>query len=168
VATAAASYVTSHLLEGVVEEGTAAAVRRLGIAQPVAGKTGTTNETKDAWFVGYSPDLIAGVWVGFDDGTSVGLTGAKAALPIWVAFMKDALPAYPTRMFDVPQGVVFRDVDRHTGLLSSSECADSASVHEAFVVGTQPVVDCDGRRMQGQPQGGGERRSWFERLFHGR
>ncbi len=168
VATAAASYVTSHLLEGVVEEGTAAAVRRLGIAQPVAGKTGTTNETKDAWFVGYSPDLIAGVWVGFDDGTPVGLTGAKAALPIWVAFMKEALPAYPIRTFDVPRGVVFRDVDRHTGLLSSSECADSAPVREAFVVGTQPVVDCDGRRVEGQPQVGGERRSWFERLFHGR
>jgi penicillin-binding protein 1B len=169
VATAAASYVTSHLLEGVVEEGTAAAVRRLGIAQPVAGKTGTTNDTKDAWFVGYSPDLIAGVWVGFDDGTPVGLTGAKAALPIWVAFMKEALPVYPSRTFDVPQGVVFRDVDRHTGLLSSSECTDSTPVHEAFVVGTQPIVGCDGRRVEGQPEGaGGERRSWFERLFHGR
>jgi membrane carboxypeptidase/penicillin-binding protein len=168
VATAAASYVTSHLLEGVVEEGTAAAVRRLGIAQPVAGKTGTTNETKDAWFVGYSPDLIAGVWVGFDDGTPVGLTGAKAALPIWVGFMKEALPAYPIRAFDVPQGVVFRDVDRHTGLLSSSECNDSAPVHEAFVVGTQPVVTCDGQRVEGQPRVSGERLNWFERLFHGR
>jgi len=168
VATAAASYVTSHLLEGVVEEGTAAAVRRLGIEQPVAGKTGTTNETKDAWFVGYSPDLIAGVWVGFDDGTPVGLTGAKAALPIWVAFMKEALPAYPVRPFDVPQGVVFRDIDRRSGLLSGADCGESSPVHEAFVIGTQPVLGCDGRRMEGQPKGGEERLNWFERLFHGR
>jgi penicillin-binding protein 1B len=168
VATAAASYVTSHLLEGVVDGGTAAAVRRLGIAQPVAGKTGTTNDTKDAWFVGYSPDLIAGVWVGFDDGTPVGLTGAKAALPIWAGFMKEALPAYPIRAFDVPRGVVFRDVDRRSGLLSSSECGESAPVHEAFVIGTQPVATCDGRHVDGRPEVGGERLNWFERLFHGR
>ncbi|MET0152983.1 MAG: hypothetical protein ABW298_10305, partial [Candidatus Binatia bacterium] len=79
-----------------------------------------------------------------------------------------ALPAYPIRAFDVPRGVVFRDVDRHTGLLSSSECNDSAPVHEAFVVGTQPVVTCDGQRVEGQPRVGGERLNWFERLFHGR
>src|SRR5262249_49880407 len=151
-----------------VEEGTAAAVRRLGIEQPVAGKTGTTNETKDAWFVGYSPDLIAGVWVGFDDGTPVGLTGARAALPIWVAFMKEALPAYPVRRFAVPQGVVFRDVDRRSGLLVSTACTEMSPVHEAFIVGTQPVVTCDGHRTEGQPKPGEERLNWFERLFHGR
>ena len=166
VATAAASFVTSHLLEGVVEEGTGAAVRRLGITQPVAGKTGTTNEAKDAWFIGYSPDLIAGVWVGFDDGTPVGLTGAKAALPIWVAFMREALKAFGDRPFDVPPGVVFRDVDRHSGLLASFSCPES--VHEAFIVGTEPSVTCDGRRIEGEPQPEEKVLNWFERLFHGR
>jgi penicillin-binding protein 1B len=168
VATAAASYVTSHLLEGVVEEGTAVAVRRLGIAQPVAGKTGTTNETKDAWFVGYSPDLLAGVWVGFDDGTPVGLTGAKAALPIWVAFMKEALAIFPVREFEIPQGVVFRDVDRRTGLLFGADCNGGTPVHEAFIVGTQPSVRCDGGRLEAEGQPDSDRRNWFERIFHGR
>jgi penicillin-binding protein 1B len=166
VATAAASFVTSHLLEGVVEEGTGAAVRRLGITQPVAGKTGTTNEAKDAWFVGYSPDLIAGVWVGFDDGTPVGLTGAKAALPIWVAFMREGLKAYGERPFQVPAGVVFRDVDRHSGLLASFTCPES--VHEAFIVGTEPAVTCDGRRIDGGSQPEERGLNWLERLFHGR
>jgi penicillin-binding protein 1B len=166
VATAAASFVTSHLLEGVVEEGTGAAVRRLGLTQPVAGKTGTTNETKDAWFVGYSPDLIAGVWVGFDDGTPVGLTGAKAALPIWVAFMREGLQAFGNRPFDVPSGVVFRDVDRHSGLLASVACPES--IHEAFIVGTEPSVTCDGRRTDGESHPEERVLNWFEHLFQGR
>jgi penicillin-binding protein 1B len=166
VATAAASFVTSHLLEGVVEEGTGAAVRRLGLTQAVAGKTGTTNETKDAWFVGYSPDLIAGVWVGFDDGTPVGLTGAKAALPVWVAFMREALKAFGNRPFDVPSGVVFRDVDRHSGLLASVACPES--IHEAFIVGTEPSVTCDGRRIEGESHPEERVLNWFEHLFQGR
>jgi penicillin-binding protein 1B len=166
VATAAASYVTSHLLEGVVEEGTAEAVRRLGIAGAVAGKTGTTNDAKDAWFVGYSPDLIAGVWVGFDDGTPVGLTGARAALPLWVAFMREALAAFPERPFEVPGGVVFRDVDRHTGLLASAACP--RSVREAFLAGTEPTLTCDGRRIEAEPRSRQRMLDWFERFFHGR
>jgi penicillin-binding protein 1B len=174
VATAAATFVTSHLLEGVVEEGTAAAVRRLGIAQAVAGKTGTTNDTKDAWFLGYSPYLVAGVWVGFDDGTPIGLTGAKAALPLWVTFMKDALKGYADRPFEVPSGIVFRDVDRHSGMLASTACPDA--IQEAFLVGTQPTTTCDGLQQQ-QPGASKpsteslprERlKSWFERLFHAR
>jgi 1A family penicillin-binding protein len=167
VATAPAAYVTSHLLEGVVQEGTGAAVRRLGITQTVAGKTGTTNDAKDAWFVGYSPDVIAGVWVGFDDGTPVGLTGAKAALPLWVAFMREGLKPFPDRPFEVPSGVVFREVDRHSGLLSSWLCPES--VHEAFVAGSEPSVSCDGRRAAEEVQQPRERaRNWLERLFQGR
>jgi membrane carboxypeptidase/penicillin-binding protein len=166
VATAAAAYVTTHLLEGVVEEGTGAAVRRLGITQAVAGKTGTTNEAKDAWFIGYSPDLIAGVWVGFDDGTPIGLTGAKAALPVWVAFMRDALRAHESRPFEVPQGVVFRDVDRHSGMLANWSCPES--VHEAFIIGTEPMVTCDGQRIEAQSKPRERVLNWFERLFHGR
>jgi 1A family penicillin-binding protein len=166
VATAAASYVTSHLLEGVVEEGTGEAVRRLGITRAVAGKTGTTNDAKDAWFVGYSPDLIAGVWVGFDDGSPVGLTGAKAALPVWVAFMHEVLPTLPDRPFEIPGGVVFRDVDRHTGLLADWACPES--VREAFLAGTEPVTTCGGRRAEAEPRPRQRVLNWFERLFRGR
>ena len=165
VATAAASYVTSHLLEGVVDEGTAAAVRHLGLTQPVAGKTGTTNETKDAWFIGYSPDLIAGVWTGFDDGTPIGLTGAKAALPIWVSFMRDALREFPERPFEIPPGVVFRDVDRHTGLLATGACPDA--IHEAFLAGTEPAATCDGKQIEGEPRPRQKALEWFEHLFRG-
>jgi penicillin-binding protein 1B len=141
VATSAGAFVVSTLLEGVVDRGTAASIRRLGIQAPVAGKTGTTNEEKDSWFVGYSPDLVAGVWVGFDDATPVGLTGAEGALPIWAAFMKEALAARVPRRFTVPSGVVFRDVDPASGLLGGWMCPNT--MREAFVVGSEPDQTCD-------------------------
>jgi penicillin-binding protein 1B len=143
VAEAASTYVVSHLLEGVVERGTAKDVRRLGLDAPLAGKTGTTDEQRDAWFVGYSPDFVVGVWVGFDDGRSLGLNGASAAIPVWVPIMRRILAAYGTSHFPVPAGVVFRDVDRRSGLLATSACPDS--VHEAFVSGTEPVRTCESR-----------------------
>ncbi len=163
VATAPAAFVTSHLLEGVVQRGTAASARRLGLTRTAAGKTGTTNDFKDAWFVGYSPDLVSGVWVGFDDGTPVGLTGAKAALPIWVSLMREALKAHEDRPFPAPPGVVFRDVDRHSGLLTAWSCPES--IHESFVVGTEPTLTCDGRRVQQDFPFGGKAANWLERLF---
>ncbi|MGH7899520.1 MAG: PBP1A family penicillin-binding protein [Candidatus Binatia bacterium] len=168
VATAPAAFVTNHLLEGVVQDGTGAAVRRLGITRTVAGKTGTTNDAKDAWFIGYSPDLVAGVWVGFDDGTPIGLTGAKAALPLWVAFMREGLKPFPDRPFEVPSGIVFREVDRHSGLLSNWLCPDS--VREAFVAGSEPLVSCDGRRAGEEEVERPRERAgnWLERLFEGR
>ena len=142
VATAPAAYVTSHLLEGVVDRGTGAAVRRLGLTGDLAGKTGTTNDEKDAWFVGYSPEWVAGVWVGFDDGTPIGLTGSAAALPVWVDLMREILDFTATRRFEIPPGVVFRDVERESGLLATWRCPDSVS--EAFLAGTEPTATCDG------------------------
>jgi penicillin-binding protein 1B len=141
VAGAAPTYVVSHLLEGVVDRGTAKDVRRLGLDAPLAGKTGTTDEQRDAWFVGYSPDYVVGVWVGFDDGRSLGLNAAGAAIPVWVAIMRRILDAYGTAHFPVPAGVVFRDVDRRSGLLATAACPDS--VHEAFVSGTEPTRTCE-------------------------
>jgi membrane carboxypeptidase/penicillin-binding protein len=84
------AYAMNNLLKGVLDRGTGAAARRLGFTRPAAGKTGTTNDYKDAWFVGYTPDLLAVVWVGFDGPTKIGLSGAEAALPIWTEFMKNA------------------------------------------------------------------------------
>jgi 1A family penicillin-binding protein len=145
VATGAATYVTSNLLAGVVNSGTGAGVRRLGLRQPVAGKTGTTNDSKDAWFIGYSPDVVAGTWVGFDDGTPLGLSGATAALPIWVRVMKDSLALSGARSFPVPAGVVFRDIDPVTGFLAGWSCP--GSIREAFVMGTEPRSTCDGQSL---------------------
>jgi membrane carboxypeptidase/penicillin-binding protein len=144
VASAPASYVVSHLLEGVIDEGTGRGVRRLGITRPVGGKTGTTNDERDAWFVGYSPDLVAGVWVGFDDGRPLGLTGGAAALPVWVALMQDIGAAYEPRSFPVPPGVVFKTVDRAAADYRGG-CVDP--MPEAFVAGTEPARDCDAPRM---------------------
>ncbi|HWC02978.1 MAG TPA: PBP1A family penicillin-binding protein [Methylomirabilota bacterium] len=101
------SYLLTHLLRGVVDRGTAAAVRGFGLRGAVAGKTGTTNDTRDAWFAGYSPRLVAVVWVGFDDGTPLGLSGAQAALPIWTDFMRAAAALDEPGEFSAPPTVSF-------------------------------------------------------------
>ncbi|HET7296671.1 MAG TPA: PBP1A family penicillin-binding protein, partial [Gemmatimonadales bacterium] len=95
----AEAYLMTSLLFGVMRTGTGARAAALGVPETVAGKTGTTNEGRDAWFVGYSSNLLALVWVGFDDGRPHGLSGAEAALPIWSDFMKQALGAYPAAPF---------------------------------------------------------------------
>jgi len=96
------AYAMNQLLKGVLDRGTAAGARRLGFTRPAAGKTGTTNDYKDAWFVGYTPDLLAVVWVGFDGPTKLGLSGAEAALPIWTEFMKNATASMPATDFAGP------------------------------------------------------------------
>ncbi|HTF91396.1 MAG TPA: PBP1A family penicillin-binding protein [Verrucomicrobiae bacterium] len=92
----------NQLLKGVLDRGTAAGARRLGFTRPAAGKTGTTNDYKDAWFVGYTPDLLAVVWVGFDGQSKLNLSGADAALPIWTEFMKAATASMPVTDFVGP------------------------------------------------------------------
>ena len=92
----------NQILKGVVDHGTAAMARRWGFYRPAAGKTGTTNDYKDAWFVGYTPDLLAVVWVGFDGSSKIGLSGAQAALPIWTEFMKNATASMPVTEFVAP------------------------------------------------------------------
>jgi penicillin-binding protein 1B len=96
------AYMMNELLKGVLDRGTAAMARRLGFTRPAAGKTGTTNDYKDAWFVGYTPDLLAVVWVGFDGPRKIGLSGAEAALPIWTDFMKSATASMPVTDFIAP------------------------------------------------------------------
>ena len=155
-ATAPAAYVTSYLLEGVIDHGTGRRARRLGVRGPVGGKTGTSNDTRDAWFVGYSPKWISGVWVGFDKARSTGLTGATGALPIWAELMKQVLAARPGEGFPVPHGVVFRDVERESGRLATKGCPDS--VREAFLVGTAPTETCDDRAAFPDPGGRGYKR----------
>ena len=134
----AVAYLATSLMRSVVEEGTAVAVREL--ARPAAGKTGTANEYRDAWFSGYTPDLVATAWVGFDDHASLGSgeTGGKAALPIWLAFMRSALDGKPARDFDVPPGVQSVRVDPSSGLLAGAHVPGRT---ENFLEGTAPTSE---------------------------
>ncbi len=139
-ADARATYLVHHLLEGVVDRGTARALRDRGFRGPLAGKTGTTSEYRDAWFVGYTPSLLGAAWVGFDDGRPLRLSSAATALEVWAAVMRSVLRVQPARAFTVPQGIVFRDVDPASGLLPAAECP--YAIREAFVAGTEPRVAC--------------------------
>ncbi|MEE8312256.1 MAG: PBP1A family penicillin-binding protein [Candidatus Binatia bacterium] len=134
------AYLMTSLLEGVVERGTARSLRAHGFHRSAAGKTGTTNENNDAWFAGYTPDLLTVVWVGFDRGAHLGLTGAAAALPIWADFMRAALDERPASTFTVPRGILFADVDPQSGGLAVSGCRHV--VRQAFLEGEEPVTRC--------------------------
>jgi penicillin-binding protein 1B len=135
------AFLVTNMLRSVLNEGTGAAARAWGFQNDAAGKTGTTNDLRDAWFAGYTPELLCVVWVGFDDNTPIGLSGARAALPIWVDFMKEALAGVKTKPFAVPaENVIFVDIDKDTGLLASPGCPRVIS--EAFIVGTEPQERC--------------------------
>jgi len=129
------AYVITNLLEDVVQRGTAKKAKAIG--RPVAGKTGTTNEFTDAWFVGFTPNLVAGVWVGFDDNRPLGdrEAGGTTALPIWISFMEEALSRFPVVPFSIPDNIVYAKIDRETGLLAQEE---EQGVVEIFVKGTEP------------------------------
>ncbi len=131
------AYIMTNLLEGVVKNGTAKRVRALG--RPVAGKTGTTNNLHDAWFVGYTPRFISGVWVGFDQERSLGKgeTGSRAASPIWLGYMQKILNKEPVRVFQVPEGVEFVKIDTETGKLCIPE--STKTKFECFKEGTAPT-----------------------------
>jgi len=126
-------------LEGAVNQGTGHALRELGYRGPVAGKTGTTNDGRDAWFVGYTPELVAAVWVGFDDGTPLGLTGARAALPIFGRFLIAALGEEGGRDFVEPPGLERVAIHEPTGLRAGFLCSGAS---EWFLAGTAPIDRC--------------------------
>jgi penicillin-binding protein 1A len=131
------AYIMTSLMESVVNEGTGRRVRKLN--RPVAGKTGTTNDLQDAWFVGYTPRFITGVWVGHDSGQTLGKgeTGSRTASPIWLGFMQAILEGSPVRTFQVPEGVVFAKIDTDTGLLPIPESKKTR--FECFKEGTAPT-----------------------------
>ena len=131
------AYVMTYLMEEVVKYGTGWRVKALN--RPAAGKTGTTNKLNDAWFVGYTPEYITGVWVGFDQEQSLGKqeTGSMAASPIWLDFMQQALEGRPVSVFNAPDSVVFVKIDAQTGLLPVQESQNT--VLECFKEGTAPA-----------------------------
>ena len=131
------AYIMTNLLEGVVQHGTGRRVKAL--KRPAAGKTGTTNNLFDAWFVGYTPEYITGVWVGLDEEGPMGHgeTGSRAASPIWLGFMKRALKGQPVKVFQAPEGVEFAKIDADTGLLPVPESKNV--IFECFKEGTVPT-----------------------------
>jgi penicillin-binding protein 1B len=137
----AEAYLLTSLLQGAVTTGTGAGARALDVTETVAGKTGTTNDGRDAWFVGYSPRMLALVWVGFDSGEPHGLSGAQAALPIWAEFMRQAAEAYqPSGAFAVPDGVSRVTIDATNGKAANHWCP--VVTQETFLSGTEPPP-CD-------------------------
>ena len=126
----------TNMLYGVIQEGTGQKAKV--IKRPVAGKTGTTNNYKDALFIGFSPSIAAGVWVGQDEPKTLGRreTGAKAALPIWIEFMTQALAHRPLHYFDIPDDVIKVNMDPKTGRPLPDETPES--VPALFKKGTEP------------------------------
>jgi len=130
------AFVMTDLLRAAIQEGTGWRVKAL--KRPAAGKTGTTNDLRDAWFMGYTPSLVTGVWVGYDDRKPMGKgeTGSRAASPIWLHFMREVLKDKPVEDFSAPEGVVFAKIDSKTGLLASPY--SEKTVFQAFKQGEEP------------------------------
>jgi penicillin-binding protein 1A len=131
------AFIMTSMLESVVQHGTGQRMKALG--RPSAGKTGTTNDMYDAWYIGYTPEYLTGVWVGFDSEAPLGKTetGAVAASPIWLGFMKRMLANEPVKTFQPPEGVVFAKIDAETGLLPVPE--SRKTIFECFKEGTVPI-----------------------------
>ena len=146
VARPSAAFLVTHMMRSVLNEGTGAAARAMGFTLDAAGKSGTTNDLRDAWFVGFTPELLTVVWVGLDDNQPLGMSGAQAALPIWTSFMMKALAGHPNVGFEAPGGVSFVEVDRDTGKLATPTCPRVTL--EAFLSGTEPLASCELHRFQ--------------------
>jgi penicillin-binding protein 1B len=151
-----AAFLTTAMMEDVINRGTGAGVRAMGFRAPAAGKTGTEH---DAWFAGYTSNLLCIVWVGNDDYSDIKIEGAHAAAPIWADFMKRAvaLPQYSdTKDFAAPPGIVEVQLDKGTNLLADAACPDNIYT-AAFLDGTQPTDTCD--------HANGDQRNLFQRIF---
>jgi penicillin-binding protein 1A len=144
--TPATAYLITSMLEDVVSGGTASRARRMGFRLPAAGKTGTTNEYRDAWFVGYTPKLATGVWVGYDEPRTIISRGyaAELAVPMWARFMITATRDHAPESFRVPASVTAVDICRLSGKLATDSCRrHEAMVYtEYFKRGTEPVESC--------------------------
>jgi penicillin-binding protein 1B len=157
------AYLVTSMLEDVIDHGTGATVRSRGFTAPAAGKTGTS---RDGWFAGYTSNLLAIVWVGFDDNRDLGLSGANAPAPIWADFMKRAvsLPAYrDVKPFDMPEGVTKVTIDPESLALATPECP--VTREEVYIHGTEPTEFCPlhGAHMTSGSAPG----SWLSHIFGG-
>lgn len=135
-----AAYLTGYALEGVLERGTAKSAKTLGIYFPASGKTGTTDGNRDSWFVGYTPDVVCAVWVGYDSGADTGLTGARGALHIWARFLRALYPQSGPLALARPEGVETAVIDPESGYLATAACPQT--LREAYLTGTAPKETC--------------------------
>jgi penicillin-binding protein 1B len=134
------TFLVTNMMRSVLNEGTGAGARAAGFTPDAAGKSGTTNDLRDAWFVGFTPELLTVVWVGLDDNQPLGLSGTQAALPIWTSFMSRALAGRPNGAFVTPDGITFAEIDRDTGKVAAPGCP--RIFREAFLSGTEPTEIC--------------------------
>jgi penicillin-binding protein 1B len=135
-------YLLTHVMQGVIDRGTAASARSMGFRKIAAGKTGTTNDKRDAWFIGFTPQTLALTWVGFDDNDPTGLSGSDAAVPMWTRYMLAATAGEKSVDFAAPPGIAFVEVDETSGGLVTPYCPRNVIVNEAFKVGTEPTHPC--------------------------
>jgi len=158
------AYLAVSLLQGVVDRGTAARVRAIGMEGPIAGKTGTTDDEYDLWFVGFTPELVAVVWVGYDEPANIGLPSSRGALPIWTDFVSDVVGSRIRGAFPRPSGIETLDIDPETGALARRGCPRRQP--EIFLRGTAPSETCpaDAPRDADAERPGLLRRT-FRRLF---
>ena len=152
------AYVMVDMMKGVVDSGTAQRARWMGFTRPAAGKTGTTDNYCDNWFIGYTPQVTAGAWVGFDDKTSLGESedGARNAVPIWTRFMLAAHDSLPIEDFEEPEGIVRAEVCVESGQLATDRCPLVAT--EAFREDNQPTEECTLHQSRGYRYGSGRTR----------
>ncbi|HEX2463208.1 MAG TPA: PBP1A family penicillin-binding protein [Thermoanaerobaculia bacterium] len=163
------AFQVSYLLQGVLDSGTAASARSMGVTDALAGKTGTTNSARDSWFVGFSPERATLVWVGYDDNRGTRLSGNRAALPIWSRFVLARRPPGGYRPIEAPAKIQFIEVDPETGGYAGRRCPHVTT--EAFLEGTRPETDCylhaGGRRPRAQASEEEDwragRRPWWRR-----
>jgi penicillin-binding protein 1B len=142
VASPQSAYLVTSMMRSVLNEGTGTSARANGFTDDAAGKSGTTNDQRDAWFVGFTPDLLTVVWVGFDDNQPVSLTGSQAALPIWTEFMRNATAGRDSPTFEPPEeGITWAEIDRDTGKLALPTCPRVYT--EAFHSGSEPGEYCE-------------------------
>ena len=135
------TFLVTNMMRSVINEGTGAGARAAGFTHDAAGKSGTTNDLRDAWFVGFTPELLTVVWVGYDDNQPLSLSGTQAALPIWTDFMKGATAGRAGTSFRPPDGIAFAEIDRDTGLLATPACPRTRT--DSFLTGTEPREYCD-------------------------
>jgi penicillin-binding protein 1B len=148
VARPESTFLVTNMMRSVLNEGTGAGARAAGFALDAAGKSGTTNDLRDAWFVGFTPELLTVVWVGYDTNRPLSLSGTQAALPIWTEFMKSALAGHADAAFAAPDGVTAVEIDGDTGKLATPACP--RTITESFLAGTEPTEYCELHRRATQ------------------
>ncbi len=164
----AEAYLVTSALRGAVESGTGRGLRALGFHGEVAAKSGTTNDFRDGWFIGYTPSLAVGVWVGFDDGRSIGLPGARVALPVFARFLAAAVGPrgdrgpYGRSVFSPPEGLEVVEVDARTGLRAGPGCRGGL---EYFLAGTAPEESCSPYWLL--QRSGRQNESWLRQQLNG-